>query len=114
VKKSVIGWNSTKAWDRVAWMAYYCQGLLFRGYHPNETGGNREDGRSWQEFASLVRQITSRLSPLSVPLVEHPKDWPWSSWANYAGKGQGKIRIDSARGGREESNIRTKSQNPHP
>jgi hypothetical protein len=41
----------------------YCQGVLLKEYHPNETDGSREDGRSWREFACSVRQITSRLSP---------------------------------------------------
>jgi hypothetical protein len=33
----------------------YCQGLLLKEYHSNETRGSQEDGRSWRDFASLVR-----------------------------------------------------------
>jgi hypothetical protein len=32
-------------------------------------------------------------SPLKRKLVEHPKDWPWSSWSFYA-KGEGLIAMD--------------------
>ena len=46
-------------------------------------------------------------NPVQRKLVQHPKDWPWSSWAHYAGKGEVRIRIDSMQGDRE-------SQNPHP
>lgn len=34
-------------------------------------------------------------NPVQRKLVEHPKDWPWSSWAHYAKDEKGKIRIDS-------------------
>jgi REP-associated tyrosine transposase len=33
-------------------------------------------------------------NPVQRGLVKHPKDWPWSSWASYFGKGKEKIRID--------------------
>jgi hypothetical protein len=46
-------------------------------------------------------------NPVQRKLVQHPKDWPWSSWTHYAGKGKGRIRMDSIQGDRE-------SQNPHP
>jgi putative transposase len=32
-------------------------------------------------------------NPVRERLVEHPKDWPWSSWSFYAGK-EGLLRID--------------------
>jgi putative transposase len=34
-------------------------------------------------------------NPVVRHLVEHPKDWPWSSWSNYAKEGQGLIAIDA-------------------
>ena len=34
----------------------YCQVLLLKEYHLNETGGSQEDARSWREFESLARQ----------------------------------------------------------
>ncbi len=33
-------------------------------------------------------------NPVTRRLVLHPKDWAWSSWSNYAKKGQGLIPID--------------------
>jgi len=30
-------------------------------------------------------------NPVLRGLVEHPKDWPWSSWSNYAKNGEGLI-----------------------
>ena len=27
-------------------------------------------------------------NPVQRKLVQHPKDWPWSSWAHYAGRGE--------------------------
>jgi putative transposase len=33
-------------------------------------------------------------NPVMRGLVEHPKDWPWSSWSNYARKGEGLIEVD--------------------
>ena len=32
-------------------------------------------------------------NPLEERLVQHPRDWPWSSWSNYA-LGEGILRID--------------------
>ena len=32
-------------------------------------------------------------NPVTRGLVSHPKDWPWSSWSNYA-EGQGLIQVD--------------------
>jgi putative transposase len=72
------------------------------------------DFNVWSEKKLKEKLEYMHANPVQRKLVEHAKDWPWSSWANYAGRGQGKIRIDSVRGGREESNIRTKSQHPHP
>lgn len=33
-------------------------------------------------------------NPVKRGLVTHPKDWPWSSWSNYAKGGQGLIAVD--------------------
>ena len=33
-------------------------------------------------------------NPVKRRLVVHPKDWPWSSWAFYAGGKQGVVTID--------------------
>jgi len=33
-------------------------------------------------------------NPVARGLVRHPEDWAWSSWSNYAKKGQGLIPVD--------------------
>jgi putative transposase len=33
-------------------------------------------------------------NPVTRRLVSHPKDWPWSSWANYVNWGRGLISVD--------------------
>ena len=33
-------------------------------------------------------------NPVTRGLVSHPKDWPWSSWSNYAHRGKGRICVD--------------------
>lgn len=33
-------------------------------------------------------------NPITEKLVEHPRDWPWSSWSNYA-RGEGLVKIDT-------------------
>ena len=54
-------------------------------------------------------------NPVKRKLVEHPKEWPWSSWSHYENGEKGLITIDSRVG--EELGVhtgRTKYQNPHP
>jgi hypothetical protein len=34
-------------------------------------------------------------NPVIRKLVEHPKDWPWSSWSAYMRGEQGLIEIDA-------------------
>jgi hypothetical protein len=33
-------------------------------------------------------------NPITEKLVEHPRDWPWSSWSYYA-SGEGLLEIDA-------------------
>ena len=33
-------------------------------------------------------------NPITEKLVEHPRDWPWSSWSNYA-TGEGLLEMDA-------------------
>jgi putative transposase len=35
-------------------------------------------------------------NPVKRKLVQHPKDWPWSSWSHYENGEDGLIAIDSA------------------
>jgi putative transposase len=47
-------------------------------------------------------------NPVKRGLVNHPKDWPWSSWSFYENGGSGLIRMDVVKPRFSES------QNPHP
>jgi putative transposase len=47
-------------------------------------------------------------NPVKRELVEHPKDWPWSSWSHYENGVEGLIAIDSAIG--EEKEIKIKNR----
>jgi putative transposase len=70
-------------------------------------GGQREEGHFWQRrFYDFnvwsEKKLKEKLeymhaNPVQRKLVQHPKDWPWSSWTHYAGKGKSGIRIDSER-----------------
>ena len=40
-------------------------------------------------------------NPVERKLVDHPRDWPWSSWSYYA-TGKGMVRVDSLERGDEE------------
>ncbi len=45
------------------------------------------------------RKMTEKLeyihaNPITEKLVEHPRDWPWSSWSYYA-TGEGLLKIDA-------------------
>jgi putative transposase len=65
------------------------------------------DFNVWSDKKLKEKLEYMHANPIQRRLVQHPKDWPWSSWAHYAGKGDARIRIDSMRGDIE-------SQNPHP
>ena len=53
-------------------------------------------------------------NPVQRKLVQHPRDWPWSSWAHHAGKGESRMRMDSEQGKNAEEGISRTRQNPHP
>jgi putative transposase len=65
------------------------------------------DFNVWSEKKLKEKLEYMHANPVQRKLVQHPRDWPWSSWAHYARKEGRKIEIDSIRGDRE-------SQNPHP
>jgi putative transposase len=53
------------------------------------------DFNVWSQKKLKEKLEYMHANPVQRKLVEHPRDWPWSSWAHYAGKGEGRIRIDS-------------------
>jgi putative transposase len=69
------------------------------------------DFNVWSEKKLIEKLKYMHANPVQRRLVGHPKDWPWSSWANYEGGMEVKIRVDAVREGVEE---RKKRQNPHP
>jgi putative transposase len=63
-----------------------------------------ESGQFWQErfydfnvySSGKVQEKLNYMhaNPVIRRLVEHPQDWPWSSWSNYAKNGEGLIAVD--------------------
>jgi hypothetical protein len=41
-------------------------------------------------------------NPVNRGLVSYPKDWRWSSWEYYWGKGTPMIRMDVVEGGEDD------------
>ncbi len=87
-----------------------------------------EDGGFWQRrFYDFnvwsAKKVKEKLdyvhaNPVKRKLVEHAKDWPWSSWSHYA-KGEARLlRIDniaSEETGQQVLRVKSrKSQEPHP
>ena len=70
------------------------------------------DFNVWSEKKRREKLQYMHANPVQRKLVEHPRDWPWSSWAHYAGKGESGIRIDSDRRENVETTNSRKSQNP--
>lgn len=63
--------------------------------HPGRAFWQRRfyDFNVWSE-----RKLSEKLdyihgNPIKRGLVEHPRDWPWSSWSNYV-EGRGLIDVD--------------------
>ena len=72
------------------------------------------DFNVWSEKKLREKLQYMHANPVQRKLVQHPKHWPWSSWAHYEGKGESRIRIDSNRGENVATTSSRKSQNPHP
>lgn len=65
------------------------------------------DFNVWSEKKLREKLEYMHANRVQRKLVQHPKDWPWSSWGHYAGRGDVRIRIDPMQGDGD-------SQNPHP
>lgn len=52
-------------------------------------------GRAVQ--SRLKSPLATRGNPVKEKLVEHPRDWPWSSWSFYE-TGEGLLKIDALQG----------------
>jgi REP-associated tyrosine transposase len=52
------------------------------------------DFNVYSEMKKREKLLYMHGNPVTRKLVEHPRDWPWSSWSGYAKNGQGLITID--------------------
>ena len=52
------------------------------------------DFNVWSAKKAKEKLEYMHANPVVRGLVKHPKDWPWSSWSNYAKGEQGLLRID--------------------
>jgi len=96
-------------------------GQLLLGFGGNEAEEDAFWQRRFYDFnvwnALKVREKLDYMhaNPVMRGLVEHPKDWPWSSWSHYAVGETGLLRIDTMESMDGSSTGRErKSQNPHP
>ncbi len=55
------------------------------------------DFNVWSLKKRVEKLHYMHMNPLKRKLVEHPKDWPWSSFSFYAKSQQNLIRIDPVR-----------------
>jgi len=51
------------------------------------------DFNVWSEAKVREKLAYMHANPVTRKLVDHPKDWPWSSWSFYA-TGQGPLNLD--------------------
>jgi len=69
--------------------------------------GDNSQPRFWQRrfydfnVWSLKKRVEKlhymHMNPLKRKLVDHPKDWPWSSFSFYSNPNNGLIRVDPIR-----------------
>ena len=52
------------------------------------------DFNVWSQKKKVEKLQYMHMNPVKRGLVSHPKDWPWSSFACYASRDAGLIRID--------------------
>ena len=68
------------------------------------------DFNVWSEKKFREKLEYMHANPVKRGLVEHPKDWPWSSWGHYALGETGLIRVDSLGAGEPECGDEEKSK----
>ena len=56
------------------------------------------DFNVWSLKKRVEKLHYMHMNPLKRKLVDHPKDWPWSSFAFYANPKHGLIRVDPIHG----------------
>jgi putative transposase len=70
------------------------------------------DFNVWSEKKLREKLLYMHRNPVERRLVEHPKDWPWSSWSFYA-KGEGLIRVDIAKRNAKPAPLNIKGAAPY-
>ena len=55
------------------------------------------DFNVWSLKKRVEKLHYMHMNPLKRELVNHPKDWPWSSFSFYSKPGSGLIRVDPVR-----------------
>ena len=53
------------------------------------------DFNVWSQKKKVEKLAYMHMNPVKRGLVAHPKDWPWSSYSFYQGKGEIVIAVDS-------------------
>lgn len=53
------------------------------------------DFNVWSKKKVREKLDYKHTNPVARKLVDHPKDWPWSSWSFYAKGEAGLVRIDA-------------------
>jgi REP-associated tyrosine transposase len=68
---------------------------------PNELGALRRFGQKrfydfnvWSETKLREKLEYMHANPVQRQLVEHPREWPWSSWGVYMNGESGLVKID--------------------
>jgi putative transposase len=56
------------------------------------------DFNVWSENKVREKLDYMHANPITKKLVEHPKDWPWSSWSFYEAGEDGLVTIDRING----------------
>ena len=75
--------------------------LRFRFADHHEDGAHSWQRRFYDFNVWSSRKLREKLeymhaNPVKRKLVEHPREWPWSSWSHYEKGEDGLIAIDSA------------------
>jgi hypothetical protein len=68
--------------------------LFFGAYAPHLWQRRFYDFNVWSRMKRREKLSYMHENPVKRKLVQHPKDWPWSSWSFYAGREAGMVKID--------------------
>ena len=52
------------------------------------------DFNVWSHKKKIEKLEYMHMNPVKLNLVNHPNEWPWSSWSNYEKREAGLLRVD--------------------